>query len=123
MRPLRALALAGVLAVALGTGASAAARMWVGFTDDPTYRFDDLDELVRNAQRRGLEVLITIWGTPSWANDGRGPQYAPKDMSDLRDFAEALSSRYSGRYAGYPFVRFFGIWNESNLSTFLRPQF
>ena len=90
---------------------------------DPAYRFDDLDELVRNAQARGLEVLLTIWGTPAWANDGRGPQYAPTDASDLRDFAQALASRYSGRYPGYPFVRFFGIWNESNLSTFLRPQF
>jgi hypothetical protein len=156
-------------AAALATGAGAADRMWVGFTDDPTfryaadrqadlnlaqrsgativrtlviwsaiardrpadasdpfdpaYRFDDLDELVRNAQSRGLEVLITIWGTPSWANAGRGPQYAPSNTDELRDFAEALAARYSGRYPGYPFVRFFGIWNESNLSTFLRPQF
>ena len=158
--------LAGVVVV---SGAGAAGRMWVGFTDDPTfrfgtdrqasldlaarggatiirtvaiwssiarsrpvdasdpfepsYRFDDLDELVRNAQTRGLEVLITIWGTPSWANNARGPQYAPTDASDLQDFAQAIASRYSGRYPGYPFVRFFGIWNESNLSTFLRPQF
>ena len=169
MGSLRALALAGLLAVTLATGAGAADRMWVGFTDDPTFRFghdrqanldlaarsgatiirtvviwgtvarsrpadatdpfdpayhfDDLDELVRNAQAHGLEVLITIWGTPAWANRGRGPQYAPTDASDLQDFAQALASRYSGRYPGYPFVRFFGIWNESNLSTFLRPQF
>ena len=169
MTSLRLVALVGALALALTAGAGAADRMWVGFTDDPTfrfgadrqasldlahrssativrtvaiwssiarsrpvdaadpfdasYRFDDLDELVRNAQSRGLEVLITIWGTPSWANDGRGPQYAPADASELRAFAQALASRYSGRYPGYPFVRFFGIWNESNLSTFLRPQF
>ena len=90
---------------------------------DPAYRFDDLDEFVRNAQSRGLETLLTIWGTPAWANGGRGPQYAPAAPSDLRDFAQALASRYSGRYPGYPFVRFFGIWNESNLATFLRPQF
>ncbi|MEP6892258.1 MAG: cellulase family glycosylhydrolase [Gaiellaceae bacterium] len=96
-----------------------------GATDpfDPGYQLDDLDELTRNAQARGLEVLITIWGTPGWANGGRGPQYAPTDVGDLRDFAQALASRYSGRYPGYPFVRFFGIWNESNLATFLRPQF
>ena len=90
---------------------------------DPAYRFDDLDELVRNAQVRGLEVLITIWGTPAWANAGVGPQRAPTDAGDLRDFAQAIASRYSGRFPGYPFVRFFGIWNESNVSTFLRPQF
>jgi hypothetical protein len=90
---------------------------------DPAYHFDDLDELVRNAQTRGLETLLTIWGTPSWANGGKGPQYAPTAAADLRDFAQALASRYSGRFPGYPFVRFFGIWNESNLVTFLRPQF
>ena len=32
---------------------------------DPAYRFDDLDELIRNAQSRDMEVLITIWGTPA----------------------------------------------------------
>ena len=35
----------------------------------------------------------------------------------------ALASRYSGRFAGYPFVRYFSIWNESNLQLFLAPQF
>jgi polysaccharide biosynthesis protein PslG len=169
MRTLRVLALAGALLVVLASGTRAADRMWVGFTDDPTFRYghdrqvsfdlaarggativrtvviwssvahsrpahatdpfdsayqlDDLDELTRNAQARGLEVLITIWGTPSWANGGLGPQYAPTDTSDLQDFAQALASRYSGRFPGYPFVRFFGIWNESNLATFLRPQY
>jgi hypothetical protein len=90
---------------------------------DPAYRFDDLDEFVRNAQARGLETVLTVWGTPPWANGGRKPQYLPTSMSDFRDFAQALSSRYSGRHAGYPFVRFYGIWNESNLATFLQPQF
>ena len=163
------MAIAGALLAVVATGAGAADRMWVGFTDDPTFRFgvdrqasldlaarsgativrtvviwstvarsrpvdatdpfdpayhfDDLDEFVRNAQTHGLEVLITIWGTPPWANGGRGPQYAPADASDLRDFAQALASRYSGRFPGFPFVRFYGIWNESNLATFLRPQF
>ena len=42
---------------------------------DPAYRFDDLDELVRNAQNRGIEVEMAVWGTPSWANDGQAPQY------------------------------------------------
>jgi hypothetical protein len=44
-------------------------------------------------------------------------------MADFQNFAKAIASRYSGRNAGYPFVRFFGIWNESNLGLFLTPQF
>jgi Cellulase (glycosyl hydrolase family 5) len=90
---------------------------------DPEYKFDDLDELVRNTQQRGMEVLITIWGTPRWANGGRTPNYLPTDLADMTAFARAVASRYSGRYDGYPFVRFYSVWNESNLQLFLAPQF
>jgi Cellulase (glycosyl hydrolase family 5) len=90
---------------------------------DPAYKFSDLDEFVRNAQARGIEVLITLWGTPGWANGNQRPQLLPTKSADFQNFARAVASRYSGRYAGYPFVRFYGIWNESNLATFLSPQF
>jgi hypothetical protein len=90
---------------------------------DPAYKLDDVDELVRNAQARGIEVLITIWGTPKWANGDKTPNYLPTNVNDFRNFARAIASRYSGRYAGYPFVRFYGLWNESNLGQFLSPQF
>jgi hypothetical protein len=90
---------------------------------DPAYKFDDLDEIVRNAQTQGMEVLMTLWGTPSWANGGKTPNFLPKKMADFQNFSRAVASRYSGRNAGYPFVRFYGIWNESNLGQFLSPQF
>ena len=96
---------------------------------DPTdpfareYRLGDVDELVRNAALRGMEVLLTIWGTPAWANGAARRNVAPRDPEDLRDFAQALASRYSGRHPGYPFVRFYTIWNEPNAGYFLSPQF
>jgi hypothetical protein len=90
---------------------------------DPAYRFEDLDELVRNTQARDLEVLITIWGTPKWANGGKTPNFMPRRLSDLTAFSRAVASRYSGRFGGYPYVRFYSIWNESNLQLFLAPQF
>ena len=90
---------------------------------DPAYSFFDLDELVRNAQARGMEVMLTIWGTPAWANGGKGQNFAPTNYNDLRDFAFALARRYSGAYPGIPFVRYFTVWNESNLGQFLSPQF
>jgi hypothetical protein len=90
---------------------------------DAAYRFDDLDELVRNAQKNDAEVLLTLWGTPKWANGNKGRNYVPTSMADFQNFARAVASRYSGRNPGYPFVRFFGIWNESNLGLFLSPQF
>ena len=166
---IRSLVVTMLLALAAVSGASAADRMWMGFHDDPVFRWndgrmdeldkavtehatiirtlvtwasvaptkpasaadpfdpayklDDVDELVRNAQARGMEVLITIWGTPKWANGDKTPNVLPTNVNDFRQFAQAISARYSGRYAGYPFVRFYGIWNESNLGQFLSPQF
>ena len=165
----RVIVIACLAAAVLVPAAAAADRMWVGFQDDPMFRWDpqrmeamdrarsndarivrtvvdwsraatdrpanatdsfdpaynfqDVDELVRNAQQRGMEVLITLWGTPKWANGGQTPQVAPKNMRDFQNFAQAVASRYSGRFSGFPYVRFFSVWNESNLATFLRPQF
>ena len=90
---------------------------------DPAYRLDDVDDLVRSAQQRGMELLLTIWGTPEWANGGQAPNRAPHDPADLEDFATALADRYSGRYPGYLAVRLFSAWNEPNLEQFLAPQF
>jgi hypothetical protein len=90
---------------------------------DPAYTFDDLDEAIRNAQADDMEVMLTISGTPKWANGGKTPNYMPTRLADFTAFARAIASRYSGRYEGYPFVRFWGIWNEPNLQLFLSPQF
>jgi hypothetical protein len=90
---------------------------------DPTYRLDDVDEAVRNAQDADMEVMLTISGTPSWANGGKTPNVMPSQLSDLTTFAKAIASRYSGRYQGFPFVRFWSVWNEPNLQQFLTPQF
>jgi hypothetical protein len=88
---------------------------------DPAYNLADIDDLVRQAQKRGLEPMLQIWGTPKWA--GAAPNKAPRKLADLTNFARALAARYSGRYPGYPFVRFYGVWNEPNLNQFLSPQF
>jgi hypothetical protein len=90
---------------------------------DPAYIFDDVDEAVRTAQETDQEVILTISGTPRWANGGKSPNVMPTDVADFTAFARAIASRYSGRLAGYPFVRFWSIWNEPNLQLFLTPQF
>ena len=90
---------------------------------DPAYRLADVDDLARQAQLRGIELLITIWGTPGWANGGQDRTRAPTSAEDLANFAQALADRYSGRHPGYPAVRLFSAWNEPNLELFLSPQF
>jgi hypothetical protein len=90
---------------------------------DPAYRLDDLDDLARSAQQRGIELLVTVWGAPAWANGGAGPNVPPLDDADFGAFSQALADRYSGRHPGFPAVRLFSIWNEPNLEQFLSPQF
>ena len=90
---------------------------------DPAYRLDDVDQLVRDAQARGMEVLLTIWGTPKWANGNKGPAYMPRNTTTSTTSPRRWRARYSGRYADCPFVRFWSVWNESNLQLFLAPQF
>ena len=88
---------------------------------DPAYNFTELDDLIRDAQERGIEPMLQIWGTPKWA--GPAANRLPRRMGDLTAFARAVASRYSGRNAGFPFVRYYGVWNEPNLNQFLAPQF
>jgi hypothetical protein len=70
-----------------------------------------------------MEVMLTISGTPRWANGGRNPNVIPRRMADFTAFTRAIATRYSGRFAGFPFVRFYSVWNEPNLNLFLTPQF
>jgi hypothetical protein len=90
---------------------------------DPAYGFDDLDDAIRTAQEHDMEVLLSIVGTPRWANGGATPNVMPRRLGDFTAFARAIAARYSGRFEGYPFVRFWSIWNEPNLQVFLKPQF
>ena len=90
---------------------------------DPAYRFEDLDELIRNAALKGMTVMLTIWGSPAWANGGKTPNYAPDHMADLHAFAYALADRYSGRHPGFPFVGYYTVWNEPNSGVFLAPTY
>ena len=90
---------------------------------DSAYNFDDLDDAIRTAQEHDMEVLLSLVGTPRWANGGRPANVMPRRLGDFTAFARAIASRYSGRFDGYPFVRFWSVWNEPNLQLFLAPQF
>ena len=73
-------------------------------------------------------MLLSIVGTPSWANGGRSATRAPTRSSDLHAFAYAAARRYSGTFAGpdatpLPAVRLWLAWNEPNNPLFLAPQY
>jgi Cellulase (glycosyl hydrolase family 5) len=90
---------------------------------DPAYQFGDLDDFVRSASYNGMTVMLAVWGTPDWANGGKGLNYAPTRLSDFQAFATALARRYDGLNPGFPYVGYYSIWNEPNLQQFLAPTY
>jgi hypothetical protein len=94
---------------------------------DPAYDFAAIDAAVGDAAQRGLTVMFTVYGAPSFAEGPNPPGDARAgtwrvDPQAFGDFGGALASRYSGAFQGLPQVRFFEAWNEPNLTDFLSPQ-
>jgi len=93
---------------------------------DPAYDWSTYDAAVRAAAADGIHVLLSIVGSPRWANGGKPQNSPPRAADDLRSFAIAAATRYSGSYevggAMLPAVREWTAWNEPNNPVFLVPQ-
>jgi hypothetical protein len=95
---------------------------------DPAYDWALYDRTVEYASEYGIHVLFSIYGTPSWANGGRGANVAPTRATDLRNFALAAATRYGGGFSDaegktIPAVKEWLAWNEPNNPVFLTPQY
>ena len=76
-------------------------------SSDPAYRWGGIDDVLEGLHARGIEPLVTLYGTPAWANGRQKPNVAPTSATSFADFAYAVAKRY-------PFVRKWTIWNEPN---------
>ncbi len=58
------------------------------------------DDLIRDAQTRGMRLLLTLGGlAPDWASGAGGvPGSKRPDVGEFRKFAKAVGTRYSGSY-------------------------
>ena len=102
--------------------------------DDPAYRWDALDQAVRNAAGAGLAPLVALTGAPEWAEGPGRPASAQPgswrpDAVAFGAFATALARRYDGSWpdplrpgSTLPRARDFQPWNEPNLDAYLAPQ-
>jgi len=81
---------------------------------DPAYDWRRPDRVLSGLRSHGLTPVLTLVGTPAWANSGRPPNFAPPHPRDFRRFATAAARRY-------PWVRYWLIWNEPNKRLWLRP--
>ncbi len=99
---------------------------------DPAYDFSRYDLIFQSLAERGITPIVSVYHTPSWSSGGasepaggRINTLAP-DPEDFGAFMTALAARYTGDFPSpggqpLPAVRHFEIWNEPNLSGFLRP--
>jgi len=72
------------------------------------------DAMLAGLHEHGIAPLVTLWGTPGWANGGRGPNWAPASKSTFAAFARRAAQRY-------PYVHMWAVWNEPNQQRWLRP--
>ena len=80
-----------------------------------TFNWTWPDAVVHGLRANGIAPVVTIWGTPKWANGGRGPNYAPRSKWSLAAFAKQAAARYRSQ------VRHWIVWNEPNQRRWLRP--
>lgn len=83
--------------------------------DDPAYHWDLYDGMLKRLRAARIGVLLSLWGTPSWANDGEKPNVIPTSATSLADFAYAAATRY-------PWITRWTVWNEPNVRLFLIPN-
>jgi hypothetical protein len=100
-------------------------------TFDETY-LAKLQQDIHEAAGQGMQVIVTIYGTPAWASDHSLWRYAPPSykrgvyhafyppatdrLADFQAFADKLASTFAGDVTGYE------CRNEPNLWSSLYPQ-
>jgi hypothetical protein len=57
--------------------------------NDPAYDWSLYDRTVRYAAQYGVKVLFSVYGTPAWANGGKGANVSPTRPADLQNFVTA----------------------------------
>jgi Cellulase (glycosyl hydrolase family 5) len=83
---------------------------------DAAYDWTSSDRVVTLAIANGLIPLFDVTTAPTWAGG------KTVNAAALGDFATAITTRYSGSYEGLPRVKYWLVWNEPNLSIYLKPQ-
>jgi hypothetical protein len=90
---------------------------------DTAYDWTYADRAISLAAGNGLTPLVNVLLAPTWAEKGsKGHGNRNVIPAALGDFATAITARYAGSFEGLPRVRYWMVWNEPNLSTYLTPQ-
>ena len=74
----------------------------------------ELDTAIDEAKQNGIDVALTVTGTPGWANGDKAPRIAPNDPKAYADFLTAAAARYPG-------VHLWVIWDGPTQSENFQP--
>src|SRR5438445_3717877 len=80
--------------------------------EDAAYRWGTYGDVLDELHASGIPVLVTLWGSPRWANGGGAANRLP--LHGFGDFAAAAAARF-------PWVHLWTVWNEPNSPTFATP--
>jgi hypothetical protein len=78
------------------------------------YDWSGPDGIIARAEARGLNVYVTLNGTPRWANGGKAEKYPPRSAKAWSRFVRATVAHYKNVRA----VKAYGLWNEPNVKKF-----
>nr|ART39035.1 H384 [uncultured bacterium] len=88
---------------------------WFGLQPQKNkWQFSALDKAVALAERKDIEVMLTLGQTPQWAAarpkekvpNGWGASSEPRSMSDWDHYVRTVVRRYKGR------IKYYELWNE-----------
>jgi hypothetical protein len=82
--------------------------------NDRAYDWSRADETLKALHKQRIAVLVTLYGSPAWANGRHAANFIPTSKTALSSFAYAAAKRY-------PWITMWEVWNEPNLRRFLRP--
>ena len=72
------------------------------------YAWGQLDQIVADANAKGVKLIFSIAKSPDWATAGAIKGGLPDDPTDLGNFVYQMASHYKGLVSAYE------IWNEEN---------
>ena len=78
------------------------------------WKFENLDSAVYRATQNGVDILLSLGQTPTWASarpseqvpNGFGASAEPANMNDWENYLRVLMGRYKEK------IKFYELWNE-----------
>jgi hypothetical protein len=83
-------------------------------SQEGTFDWEREDAALDALRAQGITPILVLWGTPKWANGGRGANIPPRSAADFAAFAQEAATHYQ-------WVRRWIIWNEPNQRRWLVP--